>query len=62
MPLNNEPCYLPSVSINLLSNRLSTFRYPLPANEVLRTPEQNEELIRKTPLPLEDDHQYYEIR
>lgn len=59
--MNNESCYLPSVSINLLSNRLSTFRYPLPSNDVLFPVEQNEEFIRKTPL-LEDDHQYYEIR
>lgn len=58
---NNETLYLPSIPINLLTNRLSTFRYPLPTNEIKLTQEQNQQLIEKKHTQ-EDDHQYYEIR
>ncbi|CAF1281408.1 unnamed protein product [Rotaria sp. Silwood1] len=58
--LNNETSYLPSIPISLLTNRLSTFRYPLPSNEIILSYEQNEQLLQK-PQIHEDDHQYYEI-
>lgn len=58
---NNETLYLPSIPINLLTNRLSTFRYPLPTNEMILSHEQNQQLIEKNQIH-EDDHQYYEIR
>jgi hypothetical protein len=57
---NNETCYLPSIPINLLTNRLSTFRYQLPSNQIILTQEQNEELLQKNSIQ-EDEHQYYEI-
>ena len=57
---NNETCYLPSIPINLLTNRLSTFRYQLPSNEMILTQEQKEELLQKNSIQ-EDEHQYYEI-
>ncbi|CAF0770589.1 unnamed protein product [Rotaria sordida] len=58
--LNNETSYLPSIPISLLTNRLSTFRYPLPSNEMVLSYEQNQQLLQK-PQIHEDDHQYYEI-
>ncbi|CAF5132715.1 unnamed protein product [Rotaria magnacalcarata] len=58
--LNNETSYLPSIPISLLTNRLSTFRYPVPSNEINLSYEQNQQLLQKT-LTHEDDHQYYEI-
>ncbi|CAF2399509.1 unnamed protein product [Rotaria sp. Silwood2] len=58
--LNNETSYLPSIPVGLLANRLSTFRYPLPSNEIILSYEQNEQLLQK-PQIHEDDHQYYEI-
>jgi len=57
---NNETLYLPSIPINLLTNRLSTFRYPLPSNEIILSHEQNEQLIEKKQIH-DDEHQYYEI-
>lgn len=56
----HETPYLPSMPINLLSNRLSTFRYQLPSNELVLSYEQKEQLLEKTPIH-DDDHQYYEI-
>lgn len=58
--LNNEATYLPSIPISLLTTRLSTFRSPLPSNEIILSYEQNEQLLQRNP-PHEDDHQYYEI-
>ncbi len=58
--LINETPYLPSMPINLLTNRLSTFRYQLPSNELVLAHEQKEQLLEKTQLH-DDDHQYYEI-
>jgi hypothetical protein len=58
--LNDETPYLPSIPINLLTNRLSTFRYSLPSNEIILSHEQNQQLLQKNQIH-EDDHQYYEI-
>jgi hypothetical protein len=60
MCFNNETSYLPSIPIHLLTNRLSTFRYPLPSNEIILSREQNEQLLEKNRIH-DDDHQYYEI-
>ncbi len=58
---NNETLYLPSMPISLLTNRLNTFRYPLPSNEIILSHEQNEQLLEKNQIH-DDEHQYYEIR
>ncbi|CAF1118189.1 unnamed protein product [Adineta steineri] len=58
--LVHETPYLPSIPTNLLPNRLSTFRYQLPVNEIILSHEQNEQLLQKTQIH-DDDHQYYEI-
>ncbi|CAF1267055.1 unnamed protein product [Adineta ricciae] len=58
--LVHETSYLPSIPNNLLPNRLSTFRYQLPANETNISHEQNEQLLQKTQIH-DEDHQYYEI-